>query len=327
MIDSMNNLKTLSKSLIQNPGSIPYILLMFSTSTLLGFLMAGFPGSLVVTSFFVLASVSSDRLPLKFLIHFRGAREIGPHEAPTIYEIMGSLLLHAKLSSTPRLFWIPSASPNAFAMEVGDQKIIILSHGLLQALTAREIRGVLAHEIAHLKNEDPALMKLAHFSTFMTNILSSVGQLGALLTLPFVILGLIHINFFLVLALILAPWLNLMLQAGLSRHREREADRVGASLSKDPLGLAMALEKIHRWSYPWLLGILNRRFQSRPSNIFNTHPGIYERIAYLRAQARLIKEPILSPYWEHPFREKQYLLQPSIHPLLFRWINSVIEVR
>lgn len=233
----------------------------------------------------------SDRLVLRM----HGAKEVDANEAPELHRIVYELSLKAGLPR-PRVCIIPSSQPNAFATGRNPQHgVVAVTTGILQLLNERELRGVIAHELAHIKNRDILLSSIAAAVagalTFLANMLqwsaifggSSEEEEGQS---PLAMLG---------LALV-APFVATLVQLGISRAREYEADRVGALIASDPIGLANALEKLEAAARyvpaanpqpaTASLFIVNP-FAGAESvvKLFSTHPPVRERVRRLVAMA------------------------------------------
>lgn len=228
----------------------------------------------------------SDKLVLKMY----GAREVDESSAPQFYSMIRELATKAQLPM-PRVYVIDEAAPNAFATGRNpEHAAVAATTGIMQVLSARELRGVMAHELAHVKNRDilistvsatmaGAISMLANFAMFFG------GRNGEGRTNP--IAG--------IAVALLAPLAASLIQMAISRSREFEADRGGAELSGDPHALASALEKIHAYARGTRLAaaernpataqmmIINPLFGGGLSNLFSTHPATEERVQRLRA--------------------------------------------
>src|SRR5690606_39075279 len=121
-----------------------------------------------------------------------------------------------------------------------------LNDGLLRRLSMLELQAVLAHEVAHIAQEDLRVMGLADSISRLTNLLALLGQVALLISIPVLLVGAAEINWIGLLLLAASPQLALLAQLGLSRVREFDADRMAVELTGDPHGLASALAKIER---------------------------------------------------------------------------------
>ncbi|TCW31558.1 zinc metalloprotease HtpX [Gulbenkiania mobilis] len=230
-----------------------------------------------------------------------GAHVLHPHEAPAIWSMLRDLSTRAGLSATPTPHYVPTAVVNAFAIGSKRHAAIALTDGLLHSLSERELRGVLAHEIAHIAQEDLRVMGLADSISRLTNLLALLGQISILFSLPALMIGAVEVNWLGLLLLAASPQLALLAQLGLSRVREFDADRMAAELTGDPQGLASALAKIERVSRSWRAWLLPGWGNPEPSWL-RTHPPTAERVARLLAFA---PQPSLAPLFPaDPFAPK-----------------------
>jgi heat shock protein HtpX len=234
----------------------------------------------------------SDRLALRS----NRAQPITREQAPELYEIVGRLSRQADIPEPP-IYLIPSDSPNAFATGRGpNHSAVAVTRGLLQRLDAREVEGVLAHELSHVRNRDVLVGTIAAGLAGVVSSLGYVMQWGALLGgdgrnrrgAPLAALAWI----------IVAPIVAMMLRLAISRAREYGADASGARLTGDPNGLADALLRLDaesaRQPYQFAgpatahLFIVNplRGDAARVLAWLSTHPPIEERVARLRAMTR-----------------------------------------
>ncbi len=237
------------------------------------------------------------------------ARPIHPREAPVIWQMLETLAERAELPNVPTPYFVPSPIINAFAIGHRNQSAIAVSAGLLQHLSTRELTGVLAHETAHIANNDLRVMGLADAVSRITALFSSAGQLFLLFSIPLMLLGgvVFEINWAAVLLLLFSPHLAVLAQLGLSRTREYDADLNAALLTGDPLGLAQALAHIEQASRGWLAVLFPGWGNPEPSWL-RTHPPTAERIRRLKALA-----PAAPSHWI------------SYAPLLGYTINPVIK--
>lgn len=210
-----------------------------------------------------------------------GAVPIHPAEFPEGYDLLRRLSARAGLERVPRLYWLPSAILNAFATGRRDRAAICLSDGLLRALSPRELAGVIAHELSHIRNDDLWIMGLADLVSRITSLLSWLGQLLLLLNLPFVLAGEAVVPWHVVLLLVFAPTIVGLLQLALSRAREFDADLDAAGLTGDPKGLASALAKLERYQGRYWEEIFLPGRRIPVPSLLRTHPPTEERIKRL----------------------------------------------
>lgn len=217
------------------------------------------------------------------------ARVVSQAEAPQLYEIVDRLRRNAGLPM-PRLAVAPQPQPNAFASGRNPANAVVcVTDGLLQMLDREEVEGVLAHELAHIKNGDMLLQTVSATLAGAVGMMSQFGMYGAAAGSD----GRARVN---PLAVILAPLAATMIQFAISRTREFKADAVGAAISGKPLELAEALAKINAAAktipmrIPATMAPLAQvdplqAFGGGIGRLFSTHPPVEERIARLRAMA------------------------------------------
>ena len=282
-----------------------------------GYLLGGEAGLLialvVAVGMNLFAYWNSDSMVLRM----SNAHEVGPNEAPELYEIIGQLTQRAGLPM-PRVYVIDEDQPNAFATgRSPEHAAVAVNTGLLRHLNREEVTGVLAHELGHVKNRDTLTMTVAATLSGAIGMLATFGGLfgggrdenGRPMMNPIVAIA----------AMILAPLAASLVQMAISRSREFEADRAGAEISGNPLGLASALQRLHEGTQ----AIPNATVEANPAtahlyidnplsgggmaSLFSTHPPMEERIARLEAMAgempaRAQARPQMSPNgpWAQP---------------------------
>jgi len=233
----------------------------------------------------------------KMVLRMYGAHEVDERAAPEYYGIVRDLAQRAGLPM-PRVYVMDSPQPNAFATGRNPANAAVCaSTGLLQALNREEISGVMAHELAHIKNHDTLTMTIAAGIGGAISMLAQYMQFGMLFggnrdgnSGPGVVGSLV--------AIFIAPLAAMLVQMAISRSREYVADHNGAEISGRPLSLASALAKIQNYAHR----IPNEEAEAAPAtahmfiinplsgrgmdNLFSTHPNTENRIAALEAQAR-----------------------------------------
>lgn len=229
----------------------------------------------------------------KMVLNMYGARPVDRQTAPYLYEMTERLVQRAGMPM-PKLYVIESEQPNAFATGRNPENAAVaVNTGLLRMLSRDQVEGVIAHELAHIKNHDTLLMTITATVAGAISMLANFGFLFAGRrdgNSPFGAIGTI-------LMIILAPLAAMVVQMAISRTREYEADRVGAMISGKPMALAGALAGIsgavhqienmdaERNPATAHMFIINPLSSARMDNLFSTHPAVENRIAALRAIA------------------------------------------
>lgn len=228
----------------------------------------------------------------KLVLRMHGAAEVAPHEAPRLHAMVERLAAQAGIPK-PRLFVIPEAQPNAFATGRNPERgVVAVTRGIVELLDEPELQGVLAHEIAHIKNRD---ILIASIAATMAGVLSYVGHALSFATLFGGQSEDDESSSGGLLAAILAPMAALLVQMSISRSREYMADETGARLTGDPEALARALLKLQRGAElvpaqatpaTASLFIVNPfGAVERLSRLFSTHPHTEDRVQRLMAMA------------------------------------------
>jgi heat shock protein HtpX len=172
---------------------------------------------------------------------------------------------------------------NAFAVGRREDAVIAVTDGMLRVLNLRELTGVLAHEISHIRNRDLWLMGIADLAGRLTRLMTLLGLALLLVNLPLWLGGVASVPWLLIPLLVFAPQITVLLQLALSRAREFDADLDAAGLTGDPDGLASALAKLERYQHGvWEQILLPGQRLPEPS-VLRTHPPTAERIARLEA--------------------------------------------
>ncbi len=236
----------------------------------------------------------SDKLALKMA----GARPVSPAEAPELHQLVAKLAAQAGIPK-PKVYIIPNETPNAFATGRNpEHAAVAVTTGIMNILNWDELEGVLAHEIAHIKNRDILVSTIAAVLAGAIAYLADIAQwslfFGGLFGddeedhNPLGYIGLIFM-------IILAPLAAMLIQLAVSRSREYLADATGAKICRCPLSLARALEKLEAWNrkIPMQVNpaqaqmfIVNPLKGSGLMHLFSTHPPIEDRIKRLLEMAR-----------------------------------------
>ena len=227
----------------------------------------------------------SDKMVLKMY----NAREVDETSAPRFYAMVRELAQRAQIPM-PKVYLIDEQAPNAFATgRSPDHAAVAATTGIVNVLTERELRGVMAHELAHVKHRDILISTVSATMAGAISMLANFAMFfGGRGERQNPIVGL--------LVMILAPLAASLIQMAISRAREFEADRGGAEISGDPQALASALQKIHAYAtrgaplqaaerHPETaqMMIMNPLRGGGLRGLFSTHPATEERVARLLA--------------------------------------------
>ena len=239
----------------------------------------------------------------KMVLRMHGAREVDARSAPELYDMIAQLARNADLPM-PKVYIIDNPQPNAFATGRNPENAAVAATtGILRTLSREELAGVMAHELAHVKNRDTLIMTitatiagaismLANFAMFFGGNRNNNGGIGIIGTLAL---------------MILAPMGAAIVQMAISRTREYGADRAGAEISGNPRALASALAKIampaaQRPTEATMRNPAAAQLYIVPTavrSLFSTHPDTRERIARLEAMAGTVapaRAPRRSPW-------------------------------
>lgn len=240
------------------------------------------------------------------------AQRIPPAALPELYRFAHVLAARAGLATVPPLYYIASPMLNAFAVGRGTSAAIAVTDGLLRTLPGRELAGVIAHEMSHIRAGDLWIMNLSDVIGRVTHVLAYGGVLVVLFTLPITLGpdardGLSPLWMLALLALL--PTVVSLLQLALSRSREYDADLESAVLTGDPEGLARALERLDgSTGRIWERVLVPHRRAPDPL-LLRTHPPTAERTRRLR---QLVPRPRHEPLGDH--RPVQPTGYPVAHP-------------
>ena len=258
-----------------------------------GYFIGGTGGMMIALAFAAVTNLFAYWNSDKMVLRMQNAVPVERSRAPELYDMVDVLSRRAGIP-TPAVYVIETDQPNAFATgRDPNNAAVAVSAGLLRQLDTREVAGVVAHELAHIKNRDTltmtitatlagAISALAQFGLFFgggNNRDNPLGGVGALLMV------------------FLAPVAAMMVQMAVSRTREYEADKHGAEISGDPIALASALHKIATFAGRQVnvaaernpamahMYIVNPLSGARMDNLFSTHPDTGNRIAALQRLA------------------------------------------
>ncbi len=258
----------------------------------IGQLLGGSQGLTIAFIFAIIMNFGSYWFSDKIVLAAYGARPVSEAEAPMVYRIVHNLTLRAGMPM-PKIYLLPSDAANAFATGRNPQHAAVaVTEGIMRMMNERELTGVLAHELSHVKNRDILISSIAATLAGVIIHVAHMAQWAAMFG-GFRrdddreggggVLGLI-------LMAVLAPLAATIIQMAISRTREFAADETGAKLAGDPLGLASALKKLGMASERIPLDaspqsshlfIVNPLSGQSFARLFSTHPPLEERIERL----------------------------------------------
>jgi heat shock protein HtpX len=278
------------------------VLLAFLTGLFMavGYFIGGQSGMLIAFFIALAMNLFSYWNSDKMVLAMHNAQEVDERSAPELYDIVRQLAANAELPM-PRVYVIHTEQPNAFATGRSPERAAVAATtGLMDMLSREEVAGVIAHELAHIKNRDTLVMTIAATIGGAISMLANFGMifgggnrngerggLGVIGTLMMVFL---------------APLAAAVVQMAISRSREYEADKGGAEISQRPLWLASALQKIDAYAHqiPYdraernpataHMFIINPLSGKGMDGLFSTHPNTANRIAALQEIAREMGE-------------------------------------
>jgi heat shock protein HtpX len=280
------------------------VLLAALTGLLLaiGNLFGGKNGMMLMLIISVAMNFGSYWFSDKIVLRMYGAREVSPQEAPDLYRMVVHLAKKSNMPM-PKVYIMDTDVPNAFATgRDPEHAAVAATTGIMRALTYEELEGVMAHELAHVRNRDTLISTVVATVAGMITMIANMAQWAAMFGglgraddddggLPAII------EF--VLLVVIAPLAATLIQLAISRSREFMADESGARLSGNPLALARALEKIEYYAQhrvmPASTPATSHMFIVNPLkggdwlvSLFSTHPSTAQRVARLQELTKRI---------------------------------------
>jgi heat shock protein HtpX len=247
----------------------------------IGLMVAGVEGLIVAILIGTIIFLLGPSISPAMVLRIYKARLLRYEDVPALYRVLERIAENAHLNNVPELYYVPSNIMNAFSVGRKNRAAIALTDGLLRSMNLNEISGILAHEASHIEHNDLWVMGLADSISRFTNIFSMAGFIMLALYLPAILMGNADVQLWSIMAIVIAPYLSLILQLALSRTREYDADLNAVRLTGDPRGLARALGKLE--SYPvrvWDILFMPGRKAPAPS-VLRTHPNTGRRIKRL----------------------------------------------
>lgn len=271
------------------------LLLMAALSAVLiamGSALGGRGGIMIALFFAIIMNIGSFWFSDKIVLSLYRARELSPEDAPMVHDIAADLARSAGVPK-PKLYIVPQESPNAFATGRNPEHgVIAVTEGILRLLPPEQLRGVLAHEMAHIAHHDILIQTVAGVLASAITAIANMLQFSMIFgdsrserSNPLAAIAM----------MILGPLAAALIQMAISRRREYMADAAGASYCADPMALAGALHNLDAYSRQipmqtnpatenmFIVSPLSGESMQR---LFSTHPPMEERIANLKEMAR-----------------------------------------
>ena len=257
-----------------------------------GFLIGGKSGAMIALAVAAATNLFTWWNSGRMVLSMYGAHEVDRNSAPDLYNLVAELAANAQLPM-PRVFVMDEAQPNAFATGRNPQNAAVaVTVGLMEQLSREELAGVIAHELAHIKNHDTLTMTI---TATIAGAISMIAQFGMFFgghrnnNGPGIIGSIVM--------MIAAPFAAMLVQMAISRTREYAADNLGARICGNPMWLASALGRIENAAHQVPnydaernpatahMFIINPLTGQGMDNLFTTHPSTENRIAALQALA------------------------------------------
>lgn len=275
--------------------TVMLLLLMTVLFLIIGDMIAGRSGMVIAFMLAVLMNFISYWYSDKIVLSMYGAKEVLPQSEPKLYRMVSELASSAGIA-VPKIYYIKSDMPNAFATgRDPDHAVVALTDGIISLLDERELKGVISHELSHIKNRDiligtiaatfaGAIMIIARFAFFFGSTRDDNGNSNPIAVL---------------LLFIISPLAAMLIQMAVSRSREYIADSTGALICNDPLALASALKKLtlsnqklknHVSPQTAHMFIVNPFSAKDAMTLFSTHPPIQDRIKRLEEMAQSVEK-------------------------------------
>lgn len=284
-------------------------------------ILLGTAGSSVAVAFAAALGLAAPRLPASLTMRLYRAVAV-PHDNGQLPSLADIIAERAGLSQRPSLFVVPSMTLNAFSAGPRERPAIALSEGLLRRLTLREIAAVVAHEIAHIRAGDLAVLAIADAVTRAFQVFAYAGAALALYNLWSLATGGETLPWAGIAVLYIGPAVSSLVQIALDRAREFHADLDALEYTSDPMGLASALKRVENYrGQIWedlMLPVPGRR--SPQPSMLRTHPPAEERVARLLALGRqphrepiaIVEKPMVSMVGAGPIELKPRYRFPGL---------------
>ena len=224
--------------------------------------------------------------PALVLRLYRGTRLPGGRNSEVqnqgLHHLVADISRRAGIETVPGIWILPSMRPIAFATGDSGSSAIALSRGILQSLDSDELVGVVAHELSHIAHDDSRIMWFSEMTVKMVTLLSFVGQVMVLISLPAIFAGRQDVSLMFFAIVVVSPLVAMLLQLSLLRGREFAADALSAELVGSAWPLIRALSTLSKRSHPLFLRWIEGGREHRGHTLLRTHPPVEERIRRLK---------------------------------------------
>jgi heat shock protein HtpX len=290
------------------------VLLVGGTALLMGLIaytVLGWLGMAVALVFGIVGSIGITRISPKMVLGLYKAKPLPPNELPQLHELVRELARKANLPAPPQLYLLPSKVLNAFAVGTREDAAIAVTDGLLRTMNMQQLGGILAHEMAHVMNGDLKVMGAADILNRITSFMSTLGLLG----IPAVFGMGLKLPLSGLLLLIFAPTVGGLLQLGLSRAREYNADIDGVELTGDPEGLIEALRILDEKQKGQWEGLFLPGSRVPHPSLLRTHPMTEDRVARLKSLKPNLPEQVT---YQHDQKNHRSIV-PQVRNPAIKW--------
>ena len=293
---------------------------MAVTFAAVGWLVLGEVGLLSVLIAGLVVAVLRPRVPVGWVLWMYRAQPLPRWSAPQLHWLVDVLAERAGLHRRPALYYVASPVANAFVAGRQGEAALAVTDGLLRLLNGRELAGVLAHEVSHLRNGDTAIMGLSDIIARFAQWMAWVGLWSVLLTVPLAISRGAAQPVLLSVFLLVVPSVVSLLQLAVSRSREYDADLDAVLLTGDPEGLARALIVLDVSEGRIWERIMVGRSSAPDPVLLQTHPRVDQRVRRLRAlPTGRHRQPMGTPQTAAPVGYPPVTHRPRLRGTGIRW--------
>ena len=263
-----------------NLHSIFLLLIMASMLALIGWLLAELQGVIWLLVAGGILFIGCPRLSPQRILNAYSARQLTQSENPELMAKIDRLSKGAGLKNTPHIYCCNQNAIHSFTMKVDGNNAIVISNSLIDNFDHSETLAVLAHEIAHIYQDDIYVMLLADRLSQFTQTLTAIGLILLALS-PILNLQNITVPWFVIASLLFAHYISGLLQMTLSRNREFSADVIAVQLTNNVEAMVSALKKIENQHSYWLSNMFRSQKHRSVPSLLRTHPPTQDRVRCL----------------------------------------------